>query len=128
MRLLIDTQALIWFVENDKSLPIKIKELMKDADNSILISIASLWEMTIKMSIGKLNINCTISEMFDKLTDNGFELLPVLPEHIVQLSMLEYIHRDPFDRIIISQGLSENIKIVSSDSIFDKYTVKRVWK
>jgi PIN domain nuclease of toxin-antitoxin system len=66
--------------------------------------------------------------MIDKLYENGFELLPILPEHIIRLSTLDFIHQDPFDRIIISQGLSENIKIVSSDEVFDAYKVKRLWK
>jgi PIN domain nuclease of toxin-antitoxin system len=128
MRLLLDTQAFIWFVENDKQLPSKIKNEIEDTDNSIIISIASLWEMTIKMTLGKLTISCNIEKMIEKVYLNGFETLPILPEHIIKLSTLEYIHRDPFDRIIISQGLIENIVIVSSDEIFDRYKVKRKWK
>ena len=128
MRFLLDTQAFIWFVENDKKLPNKIKRELEDKENSIIISIASLWEMTIKMTLGKLSISCDIEKMIDKVNLNGFEILPILPKHIIKLSTLEYIHRDPFDRIIISQGLIENIVIVSSDEIFDKYKVKRKWK
>ena len=67
--------------------------------------------------------------MIQILYDNGFNILPILPEHIIKLSTLQYIHRDPFDRIIISQALSENIKLVSSDEIFDNYRgVKRIWR
>jgi PIN domain nuclease of toxin-antitoxin system len=128
MKLLVDTQSFIWFVENDKQLPVKIKKELEDPDNSIIISIASLWEMTIKMTLGKLQISNDIEKMIDKLYQNGFEILPILPEHIIKLSTLEYIHRDPFDRIIISQGLSENIVIVTSDDKFDDYKVKRKWK
>jgi PIN domain nuclease of toxin-antitoxin system len=128
MRILIDTQAFIWFVENDKQLPSKIKMDLEDSDNTIIISIASLWEMTIKMTLDKLHLDCDIKEMIDKVYRNGFEILPILPEHIIKLSTLEYFHRDPFDRIIISQGLSENILIVSSDIVFDEYRVKRRWK
>ena len=128
MKLLVDTQSFIWFVENDKQLPVKIKKELEDPENSIIISIASLWEMTIKMTLGKLHISNDIEKMIDKLYQNGFDILPILPEHIIKLSTLEYIHRDPFDRIIISQGLSENIAIVTSDDKFDKYKVKRMWK
>ncbi len=129
MRFLIDTQAFIWFVENNKNLPVKIKKELESSENTIIVSIASLWEMTIKMSLGKLKVNCEIDIMIEKLYSNGFELLPILPEHIIKLSTLQYFHRDPFDRIIISQALSEKIKLVSSDEIFDLYPkVTRIWK
>jgi len=127
MRILIDTQAFIWFVEDDKQLPEEIKTKLEDLDNSIIISIASLWEMTLKMSLGKLHLGCNIEVMIEKVYQNGFEVLPILPNHIIRLSKLDYFHRDPFDRIIISQGLSENIVIVSSDKAFDEYGVKRAW-
>jgi len=127
MRILVDTQAFIWFVEDDKQLPAKIKIELEDIDNSIVISIASLWEMAIKMTLGKLQLGCNIEEMIDKVYQNGFEILPILPDHIIKLSKLDYFHRDPFDRIIISQGLSENMVIVSSDKVFDEYSIKRKW-
>ncbi|MDP3432903.1 MAG: type II toxin-antitoxin system VapC family toxin [Bacteroidota bacterium] len=127
MRILIDTQAFIWFVENDKQLPSKIKIEIEDTDNTIIISIASLWEMTIKMTLDKLRLGCDIKDMIEKVYHNGFEIIPILPEHVIKLSTLEYLHRDPFDRIIISQALSENMVIVSSDKIFDAYGVKRKW-
>ncbi len=127
MRILVDTQAFIWFVEDDKQLPEKIKKVLEDTDNYLIISIASLWEMTIKMSLGKLHLRCDIEEMIDKVYLNGFEILPILPDHIVKLSKLDYFHSDPFDRIIISQGLCENIPIVSSDKVFDEYGARRRW-
>jgi len=65
--------------------------------------------------------------MIDKVYRNGFEILPILPEHIIKLSTLDYFHIDPFDRIIISQGLSENMVIISSDKVFDDYGVRRKW-
>ena len=125
MRILVDTQAFIWFVEDDNQLPEKIKIELEDIDNSIVISIASLWEMAIKMTLGKLQLGCNIEEMIDKVYQNGFEILPILPDHIIKLSKLDYFHRDPFDRIIISQGLSENMVIVSSDKVFDEYSIKK---
>jgi len=128
MKLLVDTQAFIWFVEDDKQLPLRIRKELENSNNTVIISIASLWEMTIKMTLGKLKISCDIEQMIDKLYLNGFETLPILPVHIIELSTLDYLHRDPFDRIIIAQGLSENITIVSSDNIFDLYKVKRNWK
>ena len=128
MKILIDTQAFIWFVENDRQLPAKIKVDLENSDNTIIISIASLWEMAIKISLDKLHLGCDIEVMIDKVYRNGFEILPILPEHIIKLSTLEYFHRDPFDRIIISQGLSEKMAVVSSDKVFDVYGIKRLWK
>lgn len=127
MKLLIDTQAFIWFVENDKELPLKIKSILEDSESEILISIATLWEIAIKTSLGKLIMKSDIERLINNLYKMGFEILTILPEHIIKLSSLEHVHRDPFDRIIISQGLFEKIPIVSIDEIFDVYKVKRIW-
>jgi PIN domain nuclease of toxin-antitoxin system len=127
MRILIDTQAFIWFVENDKHIPAKIKKELEESSNTIIVSIASLWEMAIKMSLNKLQLSCDIEEMIEKIYINGFEILPILPVHIIKLSKLDFVHRDPFDRIIISQSLTEDFQVVSSDRIFDDYGVRRKW-
>ena len=82
--------------------------------------------MTIKMSLGKLNFSKKIDTFIDKLYKNGFEILPILPSHLILLSSLPYHNRDPFDRIIAAQALSEKLQIVSSDEIFDLYDVKRL--
>jgi PIN domain nuclease of toxin-antitoxin system len=128
MRILFDNQAFIWFVENDKQLPDKIRKELENIDNTIIISIASLWEMAIKISLDKLHISCDIEEMIDKIYHNGFELLPILPNHIIKLSSLKYLHRDPFDRIIIAQSISEDLTVVTSDEIFGEYGVRVKWK
>lgn len=127
MRLLIDTQVFIWFVEDDAKLPKNIKQRIEHKDSTIILSIASLWEMTIKISLGKLQLSADIETMIANLYNNGFEVLPIAPNHLITLSTLDFHHRDPFDRLIIAQGLSEDISIVSSDAIFDKYNVKRMW-
>ncbi len=127
MKLLLDTHAFIWFVENDNQLPGKTKLKIENPNNTILISIAALWEIAIKMSLKKLDISVSIEEMINLLIQNGFEVFPILPEHIIHLSKLEFHHKDPFDRIIISQGLYNNIKIITKDEIFDKYNIKRIW-
>ena len=127
MRYLVDTQSFIWFVEDDEKLPAHIGALMENADNQLIISIASLWEMTIKISLGKLSLSCTIETMLDKVTGNGFAILPIEPKHLIVLSTLSLIHRDPFDRIIISQSISNSIPLISSDDIFSQYPIERVW-
>lgn len=80
------------------------------------------------MQLKKLDINKSISEVVDLVTINGFELLPILPEHIIKMTTLDFFHRDPFDRIIIAQGLIENHEFVSKDKNFDDYGIKRIWK
>jgi len=80
------------------------------------------------MHLKKLILNKSIEEVIDLVTTNGFEFLPILPKHIITLTTLDFFHRDPFDRMIIAQGLSEKIQIVSKDEIFDKYGIKRIWK
>jgi len=127
MKLLLDTQAFIWFVDNDDRLPNKKKQQIDNINNTILISIASLWEIGIKISLGKLEVSEPIERIVELIADNGFEILPILPEHIIKISRLEFHHRDPFDRIIVTQGLNEKIQIVSNDGIFDKYGVTRIW-
>ena len=126
MRYLVDTQSFIWFVEDDARLPTHIRTLMEKRGNQLLISIASLWEMTIKISLSKLVLSGDIKAMLDKVIENGFIILPVEPKHLITLSMLGFIHRDPFDRIVISQSISEDIPLISSDDIFDQYPVDRV--
>ncbi len=127
MKILIDTQAFIWFVENDKRLPNDVKDIIEQSNNSILVSIASLWEMTIKYSLGKLKLYLNLEDMLAKITENGFELLSILPKHLIKLSTLKMFHSDPFDRIIIAQGLSEDLIIVTSDDKFDYYSINRLW-
>jgi PIN domain nuclease of toxin-antitoxin system len=128
MKILLDTHAFIWFVEDDSQLTDITKRIIEKQTNEIYLSIASIWEIAIKLQLKKLDIKRTIEEIIDLATLNGFELLPILPEHIIRLTTLDFHHRDPFDRIIIAQGLTENQEIVSRDKIFDDYAVKRIWK
>ena len=128
MKLLLDTHAFIWYVEDSNKLPEATRETIKSEENTILISIASLWEIAIKTSLEKLTLKVSIEEIVNLIIKNGFELLPILPVHIIKNNILEFHHRDPFDRMIIAQGLSEEIVIVGKDEMFDKYNVTRVWK
>jgi PIN domain nuclease of toxin-antitoxin system len=127
MDILVDTQSFIWFSENDPRLPIPIKEIMENS-NRLVISIASFWEITIKVSLGKLSISGNIATLIDKSLSNGFEILPIEREHLITLSTLDFTHRDPFDRLIIAQALTENMSIISSDSIFQQYPINLIWR
>jgi len=124
---LIDTQALIWFVEDDRKLPAGIKAVMESGGSRLLVSVASLWEMAIKMSLNKLVLSGDFASTVARIQENGFELLPVEPEHLITLTTLDYIHRDPFDRVIIAQAITEGIPVVISDEVFARYPVQREW-
>lgn len=121
--LLIDTQSFIWFVDNNHKLPVSIRNVMEDEKNNLFVSIASLWEIVIKSSIGKLNLGWNIPEIINGVAKNGFSILQIVPQHLITLHGLEYYHRDPFDRIIISQGITEKMQVVTSDSEFSNYKV-----
>ena len=128
MRLLLDTHAFIWFSEDAKQIDERLKKVIEKPGNDIYLSIASVWEMAIKIQLGQLKIDKSIREVIDSAILNGFELLPILPEHIIKLTTLGFYHRDPFDRIIIAQGLCENLYLVSKDIVFDEYGVQRIWE
>lgn len=131
MKYLIDTHVFIWFVENSPSLPQSVKDLIEDENSDIFISIASLWEISIKNSIGKLPLSRKFEETADVLKDNLIEILPITFEHTVENNRLPFYHRDPFDRIIIAQAIVENIDFISGDAVFDNYlngkSIKRIW-
>jgi PIN domain nuclease of toxin-antitoxin system len=127
MELLLDTHALIWFINGDTKLPEKSIKLIKDLNIKCYVSIASIWEIAIKVSLKKLDLNGGLEEISKLMNRYEIELLPLTFEHIQKLINLKFHHRDPFDRMIISQSLVEKLTIVTKDEIFSKYKVKIVW-
>jgi len=121
--LLIDTQSFIWFVENNPQMPASVRSIMEDEKNNLFISIASLWEIVIKSSLGKLTLKKKVPDIINNVTKNGFSILQIKPQHLITLHKLEYHHKDPFDRIIISQAITENMQTVSSDDKFCEYEI-----
>ena len=128
MSYLIDTHAVIWFITDDKKLPAATKKLIEDLGNDCLVSTASLWEMAIKYSLDKLELNTHLERIFQLIEESPLEILPVSNEHILEVAKLPFHHRDPFDRIMIAQGRVEQIKIITKDGFFDDYDVEVVWK
>ncbi|MEZ4963043.1 MAG: type II toxin-antitoxin system VapC family toxin [Saprospiraceae bacterium] len=128
MNLLIDTQSLIWFYENNPALSRDARRAIEDGDNICFASMASFWEMSIKMNLGKLEIkDCSLDEFIQEVEEHGFITFEISKTHILQNGILPFHHRDPFDRIIIAQVLVEDFTIVSIDQVFDSYGVKRIW-
>lgn len=131
MKLLLDTHALIWFYENAPELSAQAKTAIEEPANELFVSLTSFWEMSIKMGLGKMNISTSLEKFAEDVTNNGIQLLPLEMKHIVQYQTLPFHHRDPFDRMIVSQALTEGMSIVSVDDIIDEYLkgsfVQRIW-
>ncbi len=120
MRVLLDTHILLWCLEGDSRLPIRAVDLVEVADE-VYASTASLWEMAIKHSLGKLRLDIDFSDLPKVIADSGFEILPVNTEHTVQLAHLPSLHRDPFDRMLVSQSIVEPLRLVTHDSVLADY-------
>lgn len=127
MQFLLDTHTFIWFINGDESLPEEVINGIKNVNNKCFISIGSIWEMAIKSSLNKLELKSDFNKIVDLLIDNDIEILPITFKHIQVLTVLPFHHRDPFDRIIISQGISEQLIIITKDGSFKKYQVKVQW-
>lgn len=128
MKLLLDTHAFLWFIEGNVNLSDTAKNLIEDLENQRFLSIASLWEMSIKVSIGKLELAIAIVELVERqVYGNAIELLEIQPEHLDRLAQLPFHHKDPFDRLIIAQSLAENIPVVTKDTAFGNYPVTILW-
>jgi PIN domain nuclease of toxin-antitoxin system len=128
MNYLLDTHSIIWLIEDSKKLPSKIKDIVADSDNEVYISSASLWEMAIKLSIGKLELSIEFEELLAIIEECGFSILQIKNDYLIKLLSLPFIHNDPFDRLIISTALSENLTIITVDNDIQKYNVSWVWK
>lgn len=127
MQFLLDTHTFIWFVNGDQQLPVKVRTAIKDVDNKCFVSIASIWEIAIKMSLDRLELKSDFDKIVFFLADNAIEILPISFEHTQQLLKLKYHHRDPFDRIIISQAITERMTVLTKDEAFENYSVKTLW-
>ena len=128
MKYLIDTHTLLWIVTKDQKLSSKAKKLYLNTENLIFFSLASIWEMVIKISLKKLSIEEPLKDFIQsQIKGNDIKILNIEIKHILSLENLPYYHRDPFDRLIISQSMNENIPILSPDKVFDLYPIKRIW-
>jgi PIN domain nuclease of toxin-antitoxin system len=124
---LLDTHAFLWWVEDDRRLSLRAREAIAAATDGFL-SIASCWEIAIKVSRGRLKLAKPIERLVpEQLGLNGFQLLQVDLDDVASVATLPFHHGDPFDRLLVAQALSEELVIVSADPVFRKYGVKRVW-
>ncbi len=128
MRFLLDTHAFLWFIDGDERLGEQAHGILGDIENEILLSIASLWEIAIKESLGKLDLKQPFEELIPRqLLSNEIGLLPIDLKHLPVLTNLPFHHRDPFDRLLIAQAMSEGMPILSRDPAFREYPVQVIW-
>jgi PIN domain nuclease of toxin-antitoxin system len=119
MRLLLDTQVFLWSVMDDRKLTKDVRKLIVDADD-VFVSSASIWEASIKAGLGKLDVDVNL--LVAEIEKSGFSELPVRATHAAMVRELPDIHRDPFDRILVAQALSEPLRLLTSDGHLSKYT------
>jgi len=128
MKCLLDAHAFLWAVSRDGRLSTAAEAAFIDSRNELLLSAASIWEILVKVQIGKLLLPLPAgSYMRRQLAANQVQVLPVRFEHVLRLEQLPLHHRDPFDRILVAQALEEKLPIVSCDPWFAKYPVKMIW-
>jgi len=127
MDCLLDTHTLIWFLNGNKELSGNALKLINSTATDKYISIASLWEISIKIALEKLEFDGETSEIVELIHQNNFETLPITEDHTIEYGKLELIHRDPFDRMLISQAIVEGLIIITRDSNIKKYNVNVEW-
>ncbi|MGA7876586.1 MAG: type II toxin-antitoxin system VapC family toxin [Desulfoferrobacter sp.] len=128
MRLLLDTHTFLWFIVGDERLPQVARNMIADIANEVLLSVASLWEIAIKTSLGKLVLGRPFEELIpEQLILNRIEILPIGLDDLSEVARLPFHHRDPFDRLIIAQAVRKGLPIVGKDGEFAFYQVQLIW-
>ena len=128
MKILLDTHALLWLITDNRQLSKTAKEIFLDQKNRLFFSITSLWEICVKMSLGKISLkNGWLKTIQDEMKANAVNWLPVEMEHCTRLTKLPFHHRDPFDRMLIAQAIVEDMLLLSRDTRLSDYEITRVW-
>jgi PIN domain nuclease of toxin-antitoxin system len=123
-KVLVDTHAVLWWLSDDAALSVAAREALADPANEPLVSAASVWEIAIKRALGKLTAPDDLPDLID---GEGFSWLPITPRHAWQVRELPAHHRDPFDRLLIAQAMTEQLPIITADKRFDDYAVEIRW-
>ncbi len=129
MKFLLDTHVIIWYTLNAVKIPTSTLDIIKEINNSIYISQVSIWEMQIKYNLGKLELPLTIKELIEtQQKSNAFQLLKIKNTHLWNLDNLPSLHKDPFDRLLISQSMSEQLNLITADTKIQDYEIQTLWK
>jgi len=128
MTALLDAHAFLWFIAGNSKLSNTARSVIEEQAQTRLVSVVSLWEIAIKLSLGRLTLTAPFNQIIQlQLNANGFGLLGIELAHLDALATLPFHHRDPFDRLLIAQAMVGRIPIVSADAAFDAYPVTRLW-
>lgn len=127
MNLLIDSHAVLWWFSRSRQLSRSARVALEDSQNRVYVSAAAAWELAIKVNLGKLEARSFVENLPQLLFEEGFRRLAISMDHALRAGMLPRHHNDPFDRMLIAQSQALNCPIVSSDSVFDSYGVRRIW-
>jgi PIN domain nuclease of toxin-antitoxin system len=127
MNVLLDSHALIWWFNDPSKLSPKASAILRNPANTVLISAAVAWELAIKVNLGKLSALFLISELVQRMNQEGFTELPISIAQAVRAGLLPRHHRDPFDRLLVAQAQDLNVPVLSADKLLDRYDVNRVW-
>ncbi len=127
MKVLFDTHTFLWWDSEPGRLSQRVLELCQNPENTLLLSTASVWEIQIKIQLGKLKLNLSLADIIHQQEENGIEILPVHISHVLALSDLPSYHKDPFDRLLIAQSIIEETVFASADETIAKYPVKVIW-
>jgi len=128
LRMLLDSHTLLWWILDHPALSQVAREGISGTDNTVLISAASAWEIAIKFRAGKLPEAADLVSNFpSEIEREGFQLLPISAEHGIRAGLLPGLHKDPFDRMLVAQSQAEDMPIISNESVFDSYGVRRLW-
>lgn len=128
MRVLLDTHTFLWWVTNDSVLSDVARSVISNGSNECFVSVASCWEMAIKASIGKLRLSKSVERFVsEEMANNDFQLLPIEFKHVAKVEQMPFHHRDPFDRLLVSQALTEKMSFITIDTVLSDYGIKRIW-
>lgn len=127
MRYLLDTHSVIWYLESSPKLSKHAQTLIEDGSNQCFVSVASLWEMAIKIALDRLELLTEFEKMQELLIMNSFEILPIQFEHLKVITQLPFHHHDPFDRILVAQSQVEKLVLISKDEKLQPYKIETLW-
>ena len=127
MRYLLDTHAVIWYLDESLRLPTRTETVIDNSVNRVYVSSVSLWEIAIKTNLGKLKLNATFDEFLGKVRNSECEILQIKDEYLKRLSVLPSVHKGPFDRLLVSTAIVENLTLITADDNIRKYGVQWIW-
>jgi len=127
MRYLLDTHTLLWYFDDSPNLPALVAELIESFNVQKYVSVASLWEFTIKRSLGKLDFEGGVETFWEMIVSNKFNILQITEPYLSELEKLPFLHRDPFDRLLIATAITEDMTILTADNSIHQYDVMWTW-